>query len=431
MLFALLVLAVLAAASVIAWRRHGRAGLKLALFLSAVCVGIAGCARPFVAPWHALVLILAVVVAIVALLVRPLASARVSPLARASSALGLGVAWGVVIPLGVAELATVLAWKQGWIEIFEPTRLELGPGLSPSAALVHSAGTEDWRMSHIVGDELRELDPVLFWRSIPKPPYNAQRFKGKLAEVPKPPGLFRIMVYGDSNTDGPPDRTPWPAHLAREIKLSDWRGRPCEVLNAGVAGYSSYQGLMRARQEIDTYAPDLLLVSFGWNDLPAAIGRPDKEFRPPSAAWIVALDVLARSKLFLFLKRTTESKDSPRLVGARVSAEDYEHNLESFLELARTRGIEIAFLTRPHRLTEAEQRAVPGWRGHVPDYNDIVRAFAARTRSPLVDVERRFEGRRDDFYDESHFADSGHKAMGRFVMESLEAQGLLDALRER
>src|SRR6516165_3566600 len=59
MLFALLVLAVLAAASVIAWRRHGRAGLKLALFLSAVCVGIAGCARPFVAPWHALVLILA------------------------------------------------------------------------------------------------------------------------------------------------------------------------------------------------------------------------------------------------------------------------------------------------------------------------------------------------------------------------------------
>jgi hypothetical protein len=60
-----------------------------------------------------------------------------------------------------------------------------------------------------------------------------------------------------------------------------------------------------------------------------------------------------------------------------------------------------------------------------------VRAFAAGTQSPLIDVERGFEDNQADSYDESHFTGREHALMGRFVMESLEALGLLRALRER
>lgn len=430
MLFAVCVLAVLGAAILLARRRHGGRGLRFALFLSAVCIGLAGCARPIVTPWHAFVLVAAVLVALLAFAGPPGTSS--TALSRRLSALGLVAAFGIVIPLGAAELLTVLAWKQGWIEIFEPTHIDLGPGLSPTAALVHRPGTEDWRLCHIVGDELRELDPVLFWRSVPKPPYNAQRFKGPLAILPKPPGLFRIIAYGDSNTDGPPGRIAWSECLAREIGArADLHGRPCEVLNAGVAGYSSYQGLLRARQEVPIYSPDLILVSFGWNDLPAAIGRPDKEFEPPSAVYVEVLELLSRSKLFLYLKHVAENPAPPQLVGPRVSPEDYAKNLESFLALSRQRGIGVAFLTRPHRSTEAEQRKLPGWRGNVPDYNEVVRAFAARTGAVLVDVERRFEGNESDFYDDAHFSDQGHEAMGSFLLEHLAASGLLDALHQR
>lgn len=53
------------------------------------------------------------------------------------------------------------------------------------------------------------------------------------------------------------------------------------MLNAGVAGYSSYQGLLRFKQEVARYEPDLIFVSFGFNDLPPAIGEPDNYFKPP------------------------------------------------------------------------------------------------------------------------------------------------------
>lgn len=38
------------------------------------------------------------------------------------------------------------------------------------------------------------------------------------------------------------------------------------MLYVGVVGYSSHQGLLRFREEAGTYEPDLVLVSFGWND---------------------------------------------------------------------------------------------------------------------------------------------------------------------
>ena len=51
---------------------------------------------------------------------------------------------------------------------------------------VWRAGHDDWRMATITGDENREPDPVLLWRPVTHSPFNAQRFKGPLAEIPKP-----------------------------------------------------------------------------------------------------------------------------------------------------------------------------------------------------------------------------------------------------
>ena len=50
-------------------------------------------------------------------------------------------------------------------------------------------------------------------------PFNAQRFKGPLAEVPKPADVYRVMCYGDSLTDGPP-RGGWPSWLDRLLDTS-------------------------------------------------------------------------------------------------------------------------------------------------------------------------------------------------------------------
>ena len=89
------------------------------------------------------------------------------------------------------------------------------------------------------------------------------------------------MCYGDSLTDGPP-RGGWPSWLNRLLQEQGRAGgRRFEVMNAGVAGYSSHQGVLRFLQEVDRYQPDLVLVSFGWNDAAEAIGQPDKTFKIP------------------------------------------------------------------------------------------------------------------------------------------------------
>jgi hypothetical protein len=49
-------------------------------------------------------------------------------------------------------------------------------------------------------------------------------------------------------------------------------------VNAGVVGCSSYQGLMRFREEAAPYAPDVVLFSFVWNDAARAIDVPDEDF---------------------------------------------------------------------------------------------------------------------------------------------------------
>ena len=83
-------------------------------------------------------------------------------------------------------------------------------------------------------------------------------------------------------------------------------GRRFEVLNAGVAGYSSHQGVLRFLQEVDRYQPDLVLVSFGWNDAAEAIGQPDKTFKIPPWPVVVCQRALVRYRAYLVLMYYTQ-----------------------------------------------------------------------------------------------------------------------------
>src|SRR5262245_20847457 len=172
-----------------------------------------------------------------------------------------------LILLGLEAAARVLV-RLGVVDYWRPMKT------------VWVEGTDDWRLNHITGDNLREPDPVLFWKPVTRSPYNPQRFKGPLMVVPKPREVFRILCYGDSNTDGP-KRGSWPEVLQDVLnQYPAPTGRRYEVVNAGVAGYSSHQGLLRFQQEVKIYQPDLVIVSFGWNDAAQAVGHADHEFQP-------------------------------------------------------------------------------------------------------------------------------------------------------
>jgi len=332
---------------------------------------------------------------------------------RISLALVAMLATLAIIELGARALTSL-----GVLEVHRAMRTLLPPG------------TEDWRVAHITADDRREPDPVLLWRPRASPPYTKQRFKGPLVVVPKPAGVVRVICYGDSNTDGP-DQGGWTERL--EELLAAYRPRDgtsvkFEVLNAGVAGYSSYQGLMRLRLEIAEFQPDIVLASFGWNDLASALGPPDRDFQPPPAGRVYLERILLRYRSYLVLRRYAAG--APPMtsgeVGRRVPLTDYRANLREFQTVSRAHGADLVLLTRPHRDgDELLATRAPNWRAEVPSYNDAVRELSAGIGATLIDVERAFEGRAELFVDECHFAPDGHQRMAELVRDELFAAGLL------
>jgi lysophospholipase L1-like esterase len=272
-----------------------------------------------------------------------------------------------------------------------------------------------------------ETDPVLFWRPKNRYPYNGQGFRGPLVEVPRPEGVFRIITYGDSNTAGAGTAT-WSGELQKILERERGGARHWEVLNAGVHGYSSYQGLQRFRQEVERFEPNLILVSFGWNDLADARGQPDKAYESRSDIVTGALGMLLKYRAFLVslhyvrgnLDQVTEK------MGRRVSVRDYLENLQGFESEARRHGTLILLLTRPHRASTEEILQDPTWRARVPFYNQALIEHAERSGTPVVDVQGFFEQNASDLFDdECHFSKAGHRVMAQLMSDELVSRHLI------
>lgn len=105
-----------------------------------------------------------------------------------------------------------------------------------------------------------------------RPHHRLNRFglRGPDVEVPKPPGVRRVLVLGDSFTYGlgvRNERAPFPAVLQRELNR-DWpRGRgPYEVLNGGISGSLTGQWVDLLRRVGPQLEPDVVLAVFFLRD---------------------------------------------------------------------------------------------------------------------------------------------------------------------
>src|SRR5689334_2151285 len=97
----------------------------------------------------------------------------------------------------------------------------------------------------------------------------------------KTTGTVRIACIGDSWTFGMnvnQDQT-YPARLAAAMRSADPQTQ-YEVLNFGVLGYSSFQGLQLLKERVLALAPDVLAIGFGMNDSEVA-GYRDRDMVTP------------------------------------------------------------------------------------------------------------------------------------------------------
>lgn len=323
-----------------------------------------------------------------------------------------------VVLVGGLEIVGQVLTRTGWVKAH------------PGMTTLLPQGVADFRQFHITADKYRIPDPLLLWRPVDHWPYNSQHMKGTVAELPKPPRVFRIICYGDSNTDGPLENT-WPEVLERLLneRLASDVLR-FEVLNAGVAGYSSYQGLLRFRQQVDTFSPDLIFVSFGWNDAAPAVGLPDRLFTAPGPVKVAVERLMIRYRFYRVARKLLRPKGPKKVdtdVDPRVPLDDFVANLQAIDDLGSDQGIGVIHLTRPFSVPSEDMlKATGDMRSRVPHYNATLRRLHEEQRLRMIDVHRHFafEGNGPLFTDDAHFSAAGVDRMAELLYERLVEAGL-------
>ncbi len=201
------------------------------------------------------------------------------------------------------------------------------------------------------------LDSELFWRYRPSRRIlrnhsktieyttNSRGFRGPEFLKEKKPGALRIAFLGDSNTFGL--HLPVQMTLEQQVaELMEQKGlRPVEVLNFGVMGYSSFQGLRLFEREVLSFQPDVVVAWFGINDSQPAF-TPDSRVLMPWPPLLAATQRLQSLKLFQLLRFLlgragiiSETKDESETLTYRVSPEEFSTNLAKFRMICKQRKI--------------------------------------------------------------------------------------------
>ncbi|MEW6742626.1 MAG: GDSL-type esterase/lipase family protein [Planctomycetota bacterium] len=291
---------------------------------------------------------------------------------------------------------------------------------------------------------LFEPDAELFWKlRLDVEGINARGFRGPDLSQPKAPGALRIVMMGDSCTFGVGAEVSLPAALLEELARRR-RERPVEVLNAGVPGYTTHQGRRLLRRDILPLQPDIVIISYVWNDHWLARGFTDREQRLESATMLrLRYRLESASRIWQFLEwglecvRSTGRAQVPASE-VRVPLADYRENLQGIVQDCAGAGIRPVLMTAPSRLRESvPAHLVPMGFVESPAqaierhalYNEVVRETAREQGVLLVDLENELEreGHPDWFLsDNIHFTSKGHVGLALLIADFLVEKGLLE-----
>lgn len=300
--------------------------------------------------------------------------------------------------------------------------------------------------------EVYQRDPHLFWRFRPDQNIHSAQFsfidyrinkkgmRGPEAELEKK-GM-RVLALGNSCTFGwgVKQDAIWTSRLEKTIqKLPGYQN--FEIINAGVPGYSSYQGKIYFETELLKYKPDVVLIMFGWNDeRPAGKNISDHEHKAPPEVVFDLQNMISKLKLYQFMRKfilsTTEKQEMPRLdqLGSkkRVPLNNFLENLRHICHVARQNNIVPVLLIPPIASVE---NYFPGQTSyfhklHQQYQNEIIKA-GKYENVPVIDLQVPFDEHNDLFTDAAddptHFNAKGQIIAAGAILPVLEP--ILDSIR--
>lgn len=302
------------------------------------------------------------------------------------------VYFGFVLLLVVVELATRVTLPHiNSLELFVSTRQQTAQVATSEKSVIF------------------EGDPLLLWRlkanlrdavwDFTVLSTNAEHFRGSRPVGSKQPGVFRILCVGDSVTFGYrvpvvwPDKPneydrgwlPYPMMLEKELQAAN-PGRRIEAVVMAVPGYTSHQGLAWLRRDIQWLQPDLVTISFGWNDASFS-DAPDREvirtdWYVVAARWLVnhSQAFAHAMKWFRELKATPKSQVIRPV--PRVAKSEYLRNFEEMVKLVHANGARAIVIAAPYR----DAVSNPPEASLMTEYRESLRDWAEHAKIPFLEI---------------------------------------------
>jgi len=264
---------------------------------------------------------------------------------------------------------------------------------------------------------------------------------------------YRIVCLGDSITHGNqlPYGQSYPAVLS-DLLQRRYPDLDAYVINAGVCGHTSVQGLDRLERDVLWYRPHAVILSFGLNDgnlghWPLDSTR-ERHMWGRLHLWERMDSAGRRSHLYLTIRgrarrvlRRLGWLDRPRpastenLPQPRVTREGFALAQERLVGRIQESGCPTVFLATMTPVADVfhaelgrhlQQRQLQIYQ----DYNHIVRRIARRSGAHLLDLQALFahrslgESPRLRMDDGVHLTPAGQQLIALAVMQALENTGL-------
>ena len=231
---------------------------------------------------------------------------------------------------------------------------------------------------------IHEQDSMLFWKLKPKLNVTIRGVKIKTNSLglrivdkdiryKKDKYSFRIVCLGGSSTFGwgVEAEDAYPYKLGEYLKKQNKLGFDIEVINAGIAGYTSYQGKLFLKNEILKLSPDIIIVSYLVNDVDKYRfyrnnNKSDKDKNKKNEILIFLENTLNSSRFFRSLKNTilhakgANTKFYGNIQNSykenrRVNAVDYKKNIIEIIDFAKQNGIKVILVKMPMQLPFKEK----------------------------------------------------------------------------
>lgn len=228
--------------------------------------------------------------------------------------------------------------------------------------------------------------------------------------VAKPPGITRVITFGDSQTYGAgvrPDET-WSAQAEAAL------GPGYEVLNAGLSGYRSLNVLRLIKLRMEAYSPDAIVVDCMPFDSP----RDDGITLGAPVGWQDPIRrVLWDSRIYYTLRVAVQkaNPNRPRWLDRSASPEDRRNpgNHDLIADWGNEAGVHVIFMQYAVWENHSGRMACQTGKGELPEGFPVVPAcdaLAADGRAPKA-----------LFLDNNHLTVEGNRVVGLSAAATIRA----------